>query len=375
MASAFEEVSTKGVELESAMEAAIADVDRLGRAGKDAEENLGVLESLAGHAGNTLGAVRASMSSLERAAGESESTAELVAEMAERAGVVVQETVHGIESLRAAVADAHRRVSALGRRSDDIDQVVDFISEVAGRTNLLSLNASIIAAQAGEHGKPFGVVADQIRELAAQIARSTKSIGDIIHSVREDVEATAHLIERGDQLASEGVRLARGSVEALSGIRRSTVHARDTAMAIRMAVDSHAKSSGEVSKLVESVAEGTKGVSAAVQLVGRSVSAVNSVSRGVDAMADQVAHALQDQTAMGKRQIEAVARLERMIADIRQAVEEHDAANHRVRDALQNLARTAEHHETAVEGLATVADRIGSGARSLAERVDRFKVQ
>jgi len=251
------------------MEAAIADVDQLGRAGADAQSRLGVLEALAGHAGNTLAGVKASMSALERAANESEVTAELVADLADRAGGVVGETVHGIESLRAAVADAHRRVSALGRRSDDIDQVVDFISEVAGRTNLLSLNASIIAAQAGEHGKPFGVVADQIRELAAQIARSTKSIGDIIHSVREDVEATAALIERGDTLASDGVRLARGSLEALSGIRRSTVHARDTAVAIRMAVDSHAQSSGEVSKLVESVADGSKAVAGAVQLVGR----------------------------------------------------------------------------------------------------------
>ena len=150
-----------------------------------AEATLGELEGLASHAGGTLAAVRASVSALERAAGESEANAALVAEMAQRSGGVVEETVHGIETLRAAVSDAHRRITALGRRSDDIDQVVDFISEVAGRTNLLSLNASIIASQAGQHGKAFAVVADQIRDLAAQIARSTKSIGDIIHAVRE----------------------------------------------------------------------------------------------------------------------------------------------------------------------------------------------
>ena len=142
--------------------------------------------------------------------------------MAERSGGVVEETVQGIETLRAAVADAHKRIAALGRRSDDIDQVVDFISEVAGRTNLLSLNASIIASQAGEHGKAFAVVADQIRELASQIARSTKSIGDIIHAVREDVQATAALINRGDALAVEGVQLARNSLEALGQIQRTT---------------------------------------------------------------------------------------------------------------------------------------------------------
>jgi methyl-accepting chemotaxis protein len=318
--------------------------------------------------------VKGSLSSLERAAGESETTAALVAELTERAGGVVEETVHGIESLRAAVADAHRRVAALGRRSDDIDQVVDFIAEVAGRTNLLSLNASIIAAQAGEHGKPFGVVADQIRELAAQIARSTKSIGEIVHAVREDVEGTAALIDRGDALAGEGVQLARNSLEALSRIRRSTVNARDTAMAIRMAVDAHAQSSGEVSRLVESVAEGCRTVTVAVQLVGRSVAAVSSVTRGVGGMADEVARALEEQSGLGKRQLDGVARLERMIAEIGRAVEHHDAATRRVRDALRNLSQTAGAHESAVEGLSGVADRLGARARALQERVGRFKV-
>jgi methyl-accepting chemotaxis protein len=374
MANAFEEVSHQGTELERAMDAAIADVDHLGEAGRDAQARLGHLEALAGHAGNALGAVKASMSTLERAASESEATAELVADMAEKAGTVVEETVHGIESLRTAVADAHRRVADLGRRSDDIDQVVDFISEVAGRTNLLSLNASIIAAQAGEHGKPFGVVADQIRELAAQIARSTKSIAEIIRTVREDVQGTASLIDRGDGLAGEGVKLARNSLEALSRIQRSTVHARDTAMAIRMAVDAHAQSAGEISGLVESITEGSRAVTGAVQLMGRSVSAVNQVSRGVDAMADQVARALQDQAGLGQRQIDSVGRLEQMIGHIGKAVEAHAAATRRVREALQHLSLTAGQHETAVEGLASVAQRLGAGARSLAERVDRFKV-
>jgi methyl-accepting chemotaxis protein len=314
------------------------------------------------------------MSTLERAASESEATAEHVAELSERAGGVVEETVRGIESLRAAVADAHRRVTALGRRSDDIDQVVDFISEVAGRTNLLSLNASIIAAQAGEHGKPFGVVADQIRELAAQIARSTKSIAEIIRSVREDVEGTAALIDRGDGLAADGVKLARNSLEALSRIQRSTVHARDTALAIRMAVDAHAQSAGEISGLVESITEGSRAVTAAVELMSRSVTAVNSVSRGVDAVADQVSHALQDQAGLGKRQIDSVGRLEQMIGQIGRAVDAHAAATGRVREALQHLSHTAGQHETAVEGLASVAERLGAGAKALAERVDRFKV-
>jgi methyl-accepting chemotaxis protein len=351
-----------------------ADVAQLGIAGREAEGTLGELEGLAGHAGGTLASVRASVTALEHAAADSETTAASVAELAERAGGVVEETVHGIETLRAAVSDAHRRITSLGRRSDDIDQVVDFISEVAGRTNLLSLNASIIAAQAGEHGKAFAVVADQIRDLAAQIARSTKSIGDIIHAVREDVEGTAALIDRGDALAVEGVQLARNSLEALGRIQRSTAHARATAAAIRAAVDAHVQSSREVSQLVESVTGGTRAASQAVQLVGRSMAAVNSVSRSVGAMADGVARALEEQSGLGNRQLESLSRLERMITEITRAVENHSAATRRVRDALAALSDAAGAHDSAVDGLSGVAERLGGRAKALAERVGRFKV-
>ncbi len=374
IASAIEAVHRKGVELERAMESAMRDVESLASAGRDAEVRLTELELLAGHAGRTLTTVKASMSELERAAAESEATAALVAEVAERAGGVVQETVYGIETLRAAVSDAHRRIMSLGRRSDDIGQVVEFISEVAGRTNLLSLNASIIAAQAGEHGKAFAVVADQIRDLAAQIAHSTKSIGDIIRSVREEVEGTTALVDRGDALAVEGVQLARNSLEALAQIQRSTTHGRDTAGAIRAAVDAHGSSYGEVASLVESVADGSRAVSVAVQLVGRSVAGVNAVSRSVSAMADEIARALGEQTGLGQRQIESLGRIEGMIADITRAVENHGSATRRVRNALQNLSQTAGAHESAVEGLSGVSERLGSRAKALAERVGRFKV-
>jgi methyl-accepting chemotaxis protein len=374
MAAAFEEVRRKGAELDRTMDMALEDVDHLAGAGREAEATLGELETLAGHATGTLAAVKASMSALEQAAEESQSNAGLVAEMAERSGGVVEETVHGIETLRAAVSDAHRRIAVLGRRSDDIDQVVDFISEVAGRTNLLSLNASIIASQAGEHGKAFAVVADQIRELAAQIARSTTSIGDIIRAVREDVEATAALIDRGDALAVEGVQLARNSLESLGQIQRTTALGTQAAGEIRAAVEVHAGSSRDLADLVESVANGSRAVTGAVQLVGRSVAAVGSVSRSVDALAEQVAHALEDQAVQGRRQMDNLGRLERMIDDITRAVEAHDQATRRVRETLGHLSASAGDHEQAVEGLTGVADRIGTRARELADRVGRFRV-
>jgi methyl-accepting chemotaxis protein len=288
---------------------------------------------------------------------------------------VVQENVDGMVALRGAVADAKRRVTALGRRSDDIDQVLDFISEVAGRTNLLSLNASIIATQAGEHGKAFGVVADQIRELAAQISSSTKSIGEIIRAVRDDVSGTARLIDRGDELASAGLEHARRSLSALGEIRAATVKGHETAAGIRDAVQAHAHSTRDVSNLVASVAENSRAIAEAIEVVGKSIDAVGAVSRGAQTQAEQVSRALEEQSGLGRRQLESLERIDAMLLDVTRAMETHGASTRRVREVLGQLSRTSERHEAEVVELSAAADRLGGRSRALAERVARFKIE
>lgn len=374
-ASAFEEVRRKGADLERAVQATLADVSRLAGAGRDAEKQIGELESLATDAGSSLATVRSSAASMEQTAGEGETNAESVAQMAERASGVVLETVHGIETLRAAVGDAHRRILSLGRRSDDINQVVVFIADVAGRTNLLSLNASIIASQAGEHGKAFAVVADQIRELAAQISRSTKSIGDIIHSVREEVEATTALIDRGDALAGEGVQLARNSFEALSQIQRSTATGREAAGGMRRAAESHANATREIARLVQSIADGSRAVTTAVQMVGRSVGGVDAVARNVGALADELTRAVDGQVGGAGRQLENVGRLETLIGDATRAAKDHAVATHNVHESLRSLSARAAEHEGAVSGLFAVAEQLGREARALQEKIARFRLE
>lgn len=374
MAAALDEVRRQAAELERRIDAATADAERLSEAGRRAQVQLGALEELAGSAQGTLAEVSGSLSGLETFAVAGQLAAAQAAELADHAGVVVGEAVTGIESLRTAVGDAKKRVTVLGRRSDDVDHILDFIGEVAGRTNLLSLNASIIATQAGEHGKAFGVVADQIRELASQISSSTKSVGDIIRAVRDDVSGTARLIDRGDELAAEGVALARKSLDALQEMRSATAKGHEATAAIRDAVQEHARSTRDVSDLVTSVTDNTDSLSETIDMVGKSVAAVGSVSRGVRALADEVSRALGEQSGRGQQQLETLEKINAMLADVTRALESHDAATSRVRAALAHLNRTAEQHESAVVELSGVADRLSSRSRALADRVDRFKI-
>jgi methyl-accepting chemotaxis protein len=374
MAAALIEVRRQGAELERRMDGANEDLDRLAGTGRRAHAQLATLDALADSARGTLSQVSSTIAGLETSAVGGQLSAAQTSEIAEHAGTVVSDTVDGIEKVREAVADAKKRVTVLGRRSDDIDKILDFIGEVAGRTNLLSLNASIIATQAGEHGKAFAVVADQIRELAAQISSSTKSIGEIIRAVRDDVNGTARLIDRGDELASDGVAAARRSLVALQEIRAATAQGHETASSILEAVQAHVRSTRDVATLVGSVAENSAALSEAVQMISKSVAAVGSVSRGISALADQVSRALEEQSGVGQRQLQSLQKIDATLSEITRATENHGAATHRVLEALAHLNRTAELHEAAVVELSGVAGRLSGRSRALAERVGRFKI-
>ncbi len=374
LAAALSVVRHEAGELEARVAEAGEDVNRLAETGKRAQDQLSALGGHVEGARGTLARVTGSLSGLESSAINSQLAAAQAAELTERAGAVVQEAVSGIESVRSAVADAKSRVTLLGRRSDDIDHILDFVGEVAKRTNLLSLNASIIATQAGEHGKPFAVVADQIRELASQISSSTKSIGEIIRAVRDDVAGTARLIDWGDALATDGVAAASRSAGALQEIRAATSRTHESAAAILEAVQVHALSTRDVSSLVQAVSDGTRAVAEAMQMIGKSVAALGGVSRSVGGLADGVSRALEEQSGLGQRQLESLVTIDGRLSDIARAVESHGTATRGVRESIAQLQRSGQKNASAVVELAAVSDKLGLRSRILGERVGKFKI-
>jgi len=136
----------------------------------------------------------------------------------------------------------------------------------------------------------------------------------------------------------------------------------------------HARSSGDLSNLVHLVAKGSKAVAQAVDLVGRSVSGVDVVSRGVGQLADQVSHALEEQSGIGRKQLTNLERINNMISEITLLVQNHDNATVGVRDSLHQLSQSSELHETAVRELGALAGRLHGQARALTDRLGKFRV-
>jgi uncharacterized protein YukE len=125
------------------------------------------------------------------------------------------------EAIITTVKDAALAVEDLGRWSQEVGKIVEVIRDIADETNLLALNAAIIAAQSGEHGKAFGVVAEEIRGLAERTSSSTKEISDLVKAVQENVANVVQSMKRSLQRVEKGELLARNAGTVLERVFES----------------------------------------------------------------------------------------------------------------------------------------------------------
>jgi methyl-accepting chemotaxis protein len=140
------------------------------------------------------------------------------AHQAAAGGGVVQATIDGMEQISARVGEASQAVESLRTQSQQIDAIVRTISEIADQTNLLALNAAIEAARAGEQGRGFAVVADEVRKLAERTTAATTEISTMIGAIHQMIDQTVKTIAEGAHKAGAGVAKAREAGGALADI-------------------------------------------------------------------------------------------------------------------------------------------------------------
>ena len=158
-----------------------------------------------------------------------------------------------MKNVTAQVNSSARIVGELGKRSDEIGQIVETISNIADQTNLLALNAAIEAARAGEHGRGFAVVSDEVRKLAEQSGEAARNIAELIHSIQEDTSAAVESIEKGAQGVKEGMESVLATGDAFKGIEEQAAKLSETVTLSRDYIEAVNTSSHEILNSVENV--------------------------------------------------------------------------------------------------------------------------
>ena len=168
-------------------------------------------------------------------------------------GRVVEETVISIRQIAEVVQNSTQTVQGLGESSSEIGEIVSVIEDIADQTNLLALNAAIEAARAGEQGRGFAVVADEVRKLAERTTEATEKISLMIQNIQAETQDAVSAMRRGNDTVSKGIGLADEAGRALNEIVNSAQVIGDYINQIAGASDEQSTTSEEIAKSIEMI--------------------------------------------------------------------------------------------------------------------------
>ncbi|MDH3213090.1 MAG: methyl-accepting chemotaxis protein [Myxococcales bacterium] len=252
----------------------------------------------------------ASVRQVKDNAEESHALSEDTSQEASKGMKAVSETIAAMKEISTSFEQLEGSVSRLAEQSNSIDEIIQVISEVAEQTSLLSLNASIIAAQAGEHGKPFSVVAEQVKSLANRTHRSTQEIAQLIRSIQHDTSAAVTAVEEGSAKVEKGVQRSNVAGEVLGKIIEKS---QNSTARVREIADATARQSGDLER-----------VDRAMNEVKQIVEAINRSTRDQHRATAEIANAVQNIRRLGE--------------DVRRSTDEQREGSGLITNAVNNVA-------------------------------------
>lgn len=202
-------------------------------------------------------------------------------QLASDGGQVIMGVVDGMSRIAEAVNESSATITALGQSSEEIHSIIQVIKSIAEQTNLLALNAAIEAARAGEAGRGFAVVADEVRNLAARTAQSTQEITGMIERIRTSTEQAVNSMQTGVTRVNDGVSLARQAGDSINEIRGGAHRAAEVVEEISHTIGEQSKASSEVAQRVEHIAQMSQQNNRTVHELASAAQRLDSVARSM----------------------------------------------------------------------------------------------
>jgi methyl-accepting chemotaxis protein len=338
------------------------------------EENVQSLVTMSQQTAQAVETLNDKTSKIEESA---TTTGELAARAAEDAGRgmdAVETSLEGINKMSDVINKAGIVIRDLSDQSESIGQILTVIDDVADQTSLLALNATIIAAQAGERGKAFSVVADEIRDLANRTAFSTKEIAKIIRGLQNTASEAVEVVESGRERADKEVGRAQDAGQALEKIRQSTEDARWHVVGIVESAQEQVNDSQQINTSVQQFNEMLAQMAAALQQLSTGIKQTAKSSEDMREIAGRVKSSTEEQAAGSRHISENMETIRTMTARISESTSTQTERTEATVTSVTNIHRIARETVDKSGELETVVHTLMKQTETLETEVGTFKV-
>lgn len=316
--------------------------------------------------------------SINEVSAYSKEQAVMSAKVKENASVLGLEAVKitrdGIEKIREEVFSTADIVGKLGDMSIEIGKIVEVINGISDTTNLLSLNAAILAAQAGEHGKGFAVVADEVKGLAERTAVSTKEIEKLIRKIQEKVAEAESSTGRGLERVEEAEKLSKDAESALTTIMESSGTSLEMAKRIEIAIDEQTRGLGQVAANIQRVNIMTEGIKRATEEQNKTSESILFSTENVRSFTQMIKKSTAEQSIESSALSKVVADASQRMKAITHATAEQRGAVENILKAIETLMEESEKNVRLATELDRMVNNLGAQGTSLNKQIESFQV-
>jgi len=320
----------------------VASIDEVKHTVRNIGENSAKLAGVAQQTEQEIARVDHSLQKVSQHAAQSEQLAEETKDAAIQGQSSVQASIQGITDLKTIVGDTAAIIREVNVWGEQVSSILGIVDDITEQTSLLSLNASIISAQAGAHGRGFAVVAGEIKELATRTKASTRKIGDLIQALQRKAGDGVKHIAEGMQKADQSVALVYAVKDALATIldsaTRTSERAADTAHVIRETADSSQIIRHSMTTVTEMAAQ----IRQAIQEEEQNISDVVSAVETIRDMTEQVNRATVEQRNAASQIAESMEDVTSQFTTISKQTEALNASSEQIVEAMHIIESISE---------------------------------